>query len=67
MTTIKIKNASKFTKTQFEDIEELTEYLYNLFLEEELPALTISEIEQAEKAKEDLKNNPQTFKRSTER
>lgn len=63
MTTIKVKNASKLKKTQFEDIDELAEYIYDIYLKEELPSLTESEIEIAEQAKAARKKNPSSFKR----
>jgi len=33
MTTIKIKNGAQLTKTQFEDIEDLREYLFLISME----------------------------------
>lgn len=63
MTTIKVKNASKLKKTQFEDIDELAEYIYDIYLKEELPSLTESEIETAKQAKAAWKKNPSSFKR----
>lgn len=63
MTIIKVKNASEIKKTTFENIDELAEYIYNLYLEEELPSLTDSEIEEAKSAKAELKANPSAFKR----
>lgn len=63
MITIKVKNASKIKKTIFENIDELAEYIYNLYLEEELPPLTDSEIEEAKRAKAEWKVNPSYFKR----
>lgn len=67
MTTIKIKNAAKLSQTSFENIEELTEYLYNIYLEEELPPLTASEIDEAELVRKNIKENSQSFSRSISR
>lgn len=67
MTTIKIKNAAKLSQTSFENLEELTEYLYNIYLEEELPPLSAAEIDEAELARKNLKKDPKSFSRSISR
>jgi hypothetical protein len=67
MTTITIENDSNITKTSFKNIDELAEYIYDLYQKKELPELTTNEILEAEKAKQELLNNPESFKRVTHR
>jgi len=66
MTTITIKDGKKlFTKTNFETVENLFDYLLqHLYFDKNLPELTAEELSEAEQAKKEWKKNPVKFSKA---
>ena len=68
MTTITIKNSQKkFTKTSFNDAENLLNYLLELlYFDKSLPELNAEEIAEANDAKKEWRENPAKFSRAVQ-
>ena len=63
MTTITIQNGEKFSRTHFKDFADLANFVYDYYMEQELPPLSAKEIAEAEAAMKKWKNDKSSFKR----